>query len=63
MDMDYITTNQLAADRGCCDSHIRGLIRAGKLPAVLMGKTWLIRRADAEGFKPRPKGRPKKIQK
>lgn len=57
---DVITVTQAAAILGIAGGNVRRLIRDGRLPATLMGKTYLIRRADLKLVRNRKPGRPRK---
>ena len=62
-----LTTADVADLLGCCDSTVRKLAAAGKLPGRRpgpgVGRDWLFRPADVERFRRTPRlgpGRPKK---
>jgi excisionase family DNA binding protein len=57
---ELVTADQAAQIIGVTDAHIRWLIRHSHLPATKLGWSWLIRRADAERYRRRPVGRPRK---
>lgn len=55
-----LTVTAAAAATGVQARVIRRMCAQGKLPAVLVGKTWLITDPDALSLiVPRPRGRPK----
>jgi len=45
-----LTVTEMAAAKGVNTSAIRHAIRRGQLPAVKVGKTWLISKMDAEAW-------------
>jgi excisionase family DNA binding protein len=57
---DLLTTAQAAERVGIDSSRIRRYIKAGRLPATLYGKTWLIRASDLPLIAERKPGRPRK---
>src|SRR5689334_17427510 len=54
---DLLSVAQAAAIIGLDESQVRRYCRAGRLPADQISGAWVIRRADAEAFKPEPRGR------
>lgn len=48
---DPIGTSEAAALRGCDDSHIRRLILDKKLPAIKIGRDWIMERETVLNFK------------
>ena len=52
-----LSVAEAAAVIGIDGSQVRRYCRSGKLPASQISGTWVIRRADAEAFKPEPRGR------
>lgn len=57
---DEITPDQAAALVGVSVQMIRTYCRRGDLPARQVSGVWLIRRADAVKFRPRPAHRPRR---
>ncbi len=60
---DLLTVKQAAVLLGLKDeSWVRDLIRTGRLPAIKMGRDYVLRRKDVEEFRatPRHRGRPRK---
>jgi excisionase family DNA binding protein len=55
-----LTVNEAAVLLGLDTSHVRLLIRQGKLPATRHGGVWLLKAVDVAGFERRPVGRPAK---
>jgi excisionase family DNA binding protein len=53
---DPITTPQAAAIIGVSRPRIHQLITRGELPAVKIGRSWLVERAAAENFVRKPVG-------
>jgi hypothetical protein len=47
---DWLSTAHAALLTGYDDSHLRRLAKAGKLSAVLRGKTWYVRREALAGL-------------
>jgi len=60
--MEPVSTEQAAERLGITPIRVRQLIRAGRLPAVRLGKVYVIDRAELERFaeQDRPRGRPRK---
>ncbi len=56
----YLTVNEAATRRGVRRQAILALIDRGRLKAYRVGKQWLIREEDLDGFEPLPVGRPRK---
>ena len=56
--VDLINTATAAAIIGCVPRHVGHLIRTGQLPALRVGRDWLLNRKDAERFVRRPPGNP-----
>jgi excisionase family DNA binding protein len=54
----FVTVKEAAKIIGRDGSTICRYIRAGKLPAVSIGKTWLIRDEDVHKFTPPEMGNP-----
>jgi excisionase family DNA binding protein len=55
--MAQITTNEAALRLGIDRSRIHQLLRAGRLPAVKVGRDWLIDEADLDLVRDRKPGR------
>jgi len=53
---DPITTPQAAAIIGVSRPRIHQLITRGELPAVKIGRSWLVERAAAVAFQRKPVG-------
>jgi excisionase family DNA binding protein len=58
--MKLLTTKQAAKALGVNDSRVRQLILAGRLPALKMGRDWIIKEKDLKKVADRKHGRPKK---
>ena len=58
MENEVITVTEAATIMGVHDTHVRLLIRQGKIPATRHGGIWILKRADVEGFEKSPRGRP-----
>ncbi|MEK7856280.1 MAG: helix-turn-helix domain-containing protein [Acidobacteriota bacterium] len=56
---ELLTTSQVAARLGISAIRVRALVRDGRLPAVKMGRDYLIREADLELVRDRKPGRPR----
>jgi excisionase family DNA binding protein len=61
---EFLTTTQAAALVGVKVRAIQAAISSGRLPAVKMGRDWMMSRADVEAFaaserKPGPKKKAK----
>ena len=56
---DLIGTSTAAELLGISQNRIRQLIASGQLPAQRVGRTFVIRRKDAESFAAQPPGRPR----
>jgi excisionase family DNA binding protein len=54
-----ITTVDAAKELGVTPQRVRVLIRAGRLPAQLLGRDYVIRAADLQLVRHRRAGRPK----
>jgi excisionase family DNA binding protein len=57
---DFISTPKAGVELGVSASRVQILIRTGRLPALKVGKTWIIRRSDLDLVRDRPTGRPRK---
>ena len=55
-------TRDAATRLGITPRRVVALIRAGRLPALRVGRTWVIRDADLELVKERRPGRPSNRQ-
>jgi len=56
----YITTKEAAEKLNVSEGRIRQLVADGRLPAVKVGQTNLVKESDLELVKDRKTGRPKK---
>lgn len=54
--MDQLTTQQASQYLGVTPQRVLALIHSGRLPAVKLGRDWLIARQDLEKFEKRPQG-------
>ena len=54
--MDHLTTQQAGRILGVTSQRVLALIRDERLPAVKVGRDWLIARQDLEKFEKRPQG-------
>ncbi len=54
--MDLLTTQQAGEFLGVTPQRILALIRNGRLPAMKVGRDWLIQLHDLENFEKRPQG-------
>jgi excisionase family DNA binding protein len=57
--MTLLTTNDAAARLGLSARRVRMLIDEGRLPAVRVGRDWLIQERDLRLVAVRPNGRPR----
>jgi excisionase family DNA binding protein len=56
---DLLTAKDVAAELGISLRRVNDLINKGQLPATMLGKAWVIRRADIDLVRTRrPRGRP-----
>jgi excisionase family DNA binding protein len=53
----YISTKQAASLLGVSNHRLYQYVKAGRLPAVRIGKAFMLRVEDVERFKPNPSGR------
>ena len=60
--IDAINTTEAGKYLGVTRVWIRVLIRQGRLPAVKIGRDWVIQEADLAALPPRHLGRPKTKQ-
>jgi excisionase family DNA binding protein len=58
-DTPLLSTREAATRLGVTPRRVVALIRAGRLPALRVGHTWIIREADLELVKDRRPGRPR----
>lgn len=58
--MTLLTTREAASQLGISQVRVRQLIKAGRLPAQLMGKFYLINKKDLDLLNGRQVGRPRK---
>jgi excisionase family DNA binding protein len=61
--MDFLTTKQVAEKLGVTPRRVQALVTAGKLPAIKIGRDYLIKEKDLKLVEDRKIGRPKKIVK
>ena len=61
-DAPLLSTRDAATRLGITTRRVVALIRAGRLPALRVGRTWVIREADLELVKERRPGRPSNRQ-
>lgn len=54
--MDQLTTQQAGEFLGVTPQRVLALIHSGRLPAVKLGRDWLIATRDLEKFEKRPQG-------
>lgn len=50
---ELLTLRQAAARVGLTDSALRHAIRRGRLPAVKLGRDWLVRPSDLDAYRRR----------
>ena len=62
MTNELIGTKEAAGELGVIPRRVRALITAGRLKAMLVGGTYLIRRRDLEAVRVRKIGRPRKAK-
>ena len=55
----YFTLSQASEISGYSTSHLRHLLRAGRLEGVKLGRDWLIMAQDLALVEHRPTGRPR----
>lgn len=58
--MNYLTTNQAAAELGVTAGRVRAMIIAGRLKATTFNGVWMIAPRDLDKVRDRKPGRPKK---
>jgi excisionase family DNA binding protein len=56
---DLLSTPEAGSELGVSASRVQALVRAGRLPAIKVGKTWIIRRGDLDLVRDRSPGRPR----
>lgn len=56
---DFITADEAAAYLNRSGTAVRVYCREGLLPAVKVGRDWIIKKEDLEAFTPPKRGRPK----
>lgn len=54
--MNHLTTQEAGKILGVTPQRVLALIRAGRLPAIKVGRDWLIARKDLATFEKRPQG-------
>ena len=57
---ELLTTSKVAEIIGVSRQYVTQLCQRGQLACTKIGRDFLVRRADAEAFRPAPKGRPPK---
>lgn len=57
---DFLSTAEVAAELGLGPARVNVLLNTGRLPAMRVGKVWIVRRADLEAVRVRKNGRPRK---
>jgi len=57
---DLLSTLEAAAELGITRGRLNVLLNAGRVPAIRIGPTWAICRADLEVVRVRKQGRPHK---
>lgn len=60
--MDYLTTKEVAARLGVTIKRVQAMIRDERLPAVKVGRDYLVLEADLSLVADRKPGRPPKTQ-
>lgn len=63
LSMDFLTTKQVADKLGITARRVQALITDGKLPAIKIGRDYLIKEKDLKLVENRKVGRPKKSAK
>ena len=58
--MKHLTTEQAARRLGVQAQAIRAAIARGRLPALKMGRDWLVLESDLDAYATRKPGRPRK---
>jgi excisionase family DNA binding protein len=61
--MKILTTKQAAKALKVNDSRVRQLILSGRLPALKLGRDWIIKEKDLKKVENRKPGRPRKERK
>ena len=61
--MKILTTKQAAKALKVNDSRVRQLILSGRLPALKLGRDWIIKENDLKKVENRKPGRPRKERK
>ena len=61
--MKILTTKQAAKALDVNDSRVRQLILSGRLPALKLGRDWIIKENDLKKVENRKPGRPRKERK
>lgn len=51
---DLLTVPEVAALKGVTRTAVMYAIQDGRVPAVRVGRNWVVTRADAEAYAPRP---------
>jgi excisionase family DNA binding protein len=62
MNMNLLTTNEVAARLGVTVKRVQAMIRDGRLPAAKMGRDYFIKEDDLKLVEERKPGRPRKAQ-
>jgi excisionase family DNA binding protein len=58
--MDFLTTKQVAEKLKITPRRVQALVTSGRLPAIKIGRDYLIKEADLTLVENRKVGRPKK---
>jgi len=59
-DFNFISTSDTAKALGVSIRRVQAMCESGRLPAVKVGRDWVIKKSDLKLVKNRPPGRPKK---
>jgi len=57
---NMVSTKEAAQALGITTRRVLALIKSGRLPAVKVGRDWVLSKDDLKLIKNRPPGRPKK---
>jgi len=58
--MDLLSTKEVAERLGVSVQRVQALVKAGRLPAQMIGGTYIIKEADLKLVEDRKPGRPRK---
>jgi excisionase family DNA binding protein len=61
--MEYLTTKEVAGKLGVSLRRVQAMIESGRLPAIKLGRDYVIRERDLKLVENRKVGRPKKDSK